>query len=207
MSQAPQLDIERITSQELPSTSLGRKEHYSKFHVIWSSNVRPTTVEEGQEIVNQMDHVFVRTANDHPSEFFKFSLLGKKGTFAVDPHQWNTQNIKTYKIKFVIEKGSHPKGGRVHLHAILWVVHYTYLQIDSTQLKRLLCTELEHMNELVKGCYLKIQWIPSSAPLENYIGKSPFGGSGLSKTDEHLRTSRVEEDLPFDFVVNLNSIG
>jgi len=196
------LEIERVVNQQLPRTSLGRKEHYSKFHVMWSSNVRPVTSQEGMELVEEMDHVFNQVMNERPADFFKFSSLGKKGTFKVDPEVWNSQNIRRYKIRFVIEKGSHPKGGRIHLHALVFVVHYTYLQIESSVLKELLCKRLEDQNSLVKGCYLKIQWVPATEALENYIGKSPFSGTGLTPEDnDDAISGRPDPNIPYAFSV------
>lgn len=173
------LDIERITRKAAVSTGdQGQKIHYSKFHIMWSSNVRVYDERLGTELVDQMSDIFVDVANNKPQDFVKFKI-GTSKVYEIDPGKWNDTNIIKYRIRYVIEKGTHPKGGRVHLHAILFLVHYTNLQIEARALKKFLCDALEEQNSTVKGCYLHIKWIPSDMPLENYIGKSPFSGTGI----------------------------
>lgn len=177
MSRVP-LDIKRIQTRTAPPTLEGQKLHYSKFHVIWSSNKNPETEAEAVVLVQQMSDIFEEVMAENPADFVKFKV-GNLHLWEIDPSQWNTENIKKFKVRFVIEKGSHPKGSRVHLHAIIYMEHYLNLQLSRKVLKDLLCLRLENMNESVKGCFLKITWVPVDKPLLDYIGKNPFNGTGL----------------------------
>lgn len=174
------MDISRVNAPPAPITNPeGIKLHYSKFHVIWSSNLRVYDKSEGLILADQMSDIFVEVSQNKPQDFIKFRV-GNSKTYLVQPSEWNNQIIKKYKVRYVIEQGTHPKGGRIHLHAILYLEHFTFLQIEARALQEFLCRRLEQENEAVKGCYLHITWVPSDMPLENYIGKSPFGvGSGI----------------------------
>jgi len=179
------LEVERVTQQIQQQPPGAPKIHYSKWHLIWSSNFRPKIGEDVSELVNQMDTIFVKTMNGQPQNFVKFRIPGTK-IYKINPDEWNIDSIKKYKIKFVVEKGTDPRGGRIHIHCILWIVHNTYIQLDAKALRTLLCDTLTKLNPKVKGCFLKIKWVPSDSPLENYIGKSPFDGTGIEQKDKDI---------------------
>jgi len=175
------LDIERILPGiQTPLTQT--KQHFSKFHVTWSSNIGPRlSYAQKLTLADDMDYVLNDVTKNHPQDFFKFNLTGHKipareyeiGT------GWSPDLIQKYRVRFVVEEGTHRKGRRIHAHILFYLEHTTILLIDKKQLMDLLCDKLRIANSAVGGCYMSVKWIPVDAPLERYIGKNPFGGDGL----------------------------
>lgn len=92
---------------------------------------------------------------------------------------WTPELIQKYRVRFVVEEGTHRKGRRIHAHILFYLEHTTIVLIDKKQLMDLLCTRLRLSNRAVGGCYMSVKWIPVDAILDHYIGKNPFGGDGL----------------------------
>lgn len=67
------LDIERV----MPGIqqAAGKKQHFSKFHVTWSSNVGPRlSYAQKLTLADDMDRVLNDVTKNHPQDFFKLSV-------------------------------------------------------------------------------------------------------------------------------------
>jgi hypothetical protein len=142
----------------------GRKTYYSRWHITFSSNQRGENSLESQCLGNDLRQALVKTFKRDGDKVYKFLLPG---------HSYTREFIKKVTITYVVEKGSDPKGGRVHIHAILEVQHYSMIQIDIKKARELLRENLT--TECVsEGFYFRVQWVPASQPLENYLRKDPL---------------------------------
>lgn len=140
-----------------------KKTMYSRWHITLNSNQRGDNALESQCLASDLKQALVKTFKKRGDEVYKFMLPG---------HSYTTQYIKSVKITYVAEVGS--EQGRVHLHAILEVQHYTILQMDVKKAREVLREYLT--DECVKeGFYFHVQWVPASQPLENYLRKDPLG--------------------------------
>jgi len=159
----PEIPFEEceVTGIKPPS----QKIMYSRWHITLNSNQKGENLLEDNCLASDLKQALVTTFKKRGDEVYKFLIPG---------HSYTREYIKSVKLTYVAEVGGDPKGGRVHLHAILEVQHYTMIQIDTGKAREILRENLK--DECVKeGFYFRVQWVPASQPLENYLRKDPLG--------------------------------
>lgn len=160
----PDFETEEIKESGEKRKAASRKVYYSRWHITLNSNQRGETALETECLASDLKQALVKTFKTHGDEVYKFLLPG---------HSYTREFVKSVKLTYVAEKGSDPKGGRVHLHAILEVQHYSMIQMNTKRAREILRENIS--DECVKeGFYFRVQWVPASQPLENYLRKDPL---------------------------------
>jgi hypothetical protein len=159
--------IEDITER---TNTNEQKTYYSQFHVLVSSNVRTNDLATANGVADCLKTGFAKAFRDRPTEVFRFQNGGS----------WTSDFIDGMNIKYAAEIGHDPKGGRVHIHALVNVTHHTNIQIDYKQIQIILrqyCMD----DPNIKNIFVRVKWIPTSKPLEDYIGKNPLSQDELDR--------------------------
>lgn len=156
------VEIQDITEQAAVHRE-PRKTFYSQWHVLVSSNVKTDDVDTANEIAACLKGGFVKAFKGRPTEVFKFRNGG----------EWNAELIDSMKIQMAAEIGEKAQGGRVHIHALVTVVHHTNISIDGKAVQVIL-REYCMDHALIQNIFVRVKWVPTSRPLEDYIGKNPL---------------------------------
>lgn len=157
-------EIQDITQQtEGAKLQAERKTYYSMWHVLVSSNVKTDDLDTANEIAACLKGGFAATFRDRPSE-----------VFIVRGGDWSSELVDSLKIQYAAEVGEHAMGGRVHIHALVTVVHHDNVRINGPALQVILRERcMDH--PFIKNIFVRVKWVPTSKPLEDYIGKNPLG--------------------------------
>ena len=140
------------------------KLYYSDFHLTLNSNQKEENPFQGKQIASELKRAIRKTFRDNGAEAFKM---------LVDGHKFNKEYIKSVKISYATEEGSDPRGGRVHLHALVQVEHWSKIQIDTVKSRELIREQLT-TPWIKEGMYYHVEWVPSSKPLKFYLQKDPL---------------------------------
>lgn len=165
MSGVP-VDIQDITEQTAGAkVQAERKTYYSMWHVLVSSNVKTDDLATANEIASCLKTGFASTFRDRPND-----------VFIIRGGEWGSELIDSLKIQYAAEIGEDPRGGRVHLHALVTVVHHDNVRINGPALQVIL---REHCMDhpFIKNIFVRVKWVPTSKPLEDYIGKNPLSAT------------------------------
>lgn len=162
--------------------------NYSDWLVTISSNVRGVkknlAVESGIEILPE---TFTEPYADALMHIYNCAISKDKQDYIFKAHPQARQqpfkasrDIVSIDSEVVSEIGTKAKGGRIHIHAILRVVHTTLLQIDAPRFREVLKECLAQFNKSamgkglqppIKNVYAHLKWIPSFRAAENYLAK------------------------------------
>jgi hypothetical protein len=153
------IEIEDITTPSGYNEEI--KTYYSQWHILVSSNVRTNDLDTANEIADCLKNGFATAFRTRPAELFIVS----KGA-------WDSETIDSMKIQMAAEIGEDAKGGRVHIHALVNVTHHGNLKINGQAIQVIL---REHcQSQFIKNIFVRVKWIPTSRPIEDYIGKNPL---------------------------------
>jgi len=85
---------------------------------------------------------------------------------------WSTTTIKKVSSQFVIERGRHSKGSRIHSHAALHIEHRSKIQLDIPQISKELLPFLEGgCTGNIKNLYVNVRIIRVNQGIRNYLTK------------------------------------
>lgn len=142
-----------------------RKTYFSMWHVLVSSNVKTENTQVREEIAESLKQAVVYAFKDNGESVFKVLKEGDS---------FDSVSIENVKISYAAEVGEDPKGGRVHLHTLVEVEHHTRLQINFGVCNKMIKDKCQELSPHILGAYVNIKWVPTSRPLEHYIGKNPL---------------------------------
>lgn len=155
-------EAENITAP----TGRTRKVMYSKWHLLLNSNVPGTELLRANQISDELKSALRCAFKDNAEKVFTV----KEGD------KFDADTIISIKLQYAGEIGTHPMGGRVHVHAILSVEHYTILKIDYNAAHDIIYDCIQDP-AAKRGFYFRLWFIPSTQPLENYLGKDPLNSN------------------------------
>lgn len=149
----------------------GRKTFYSMWHVTVNSNCKGNDSACIDSVSEALKAAMIYTFKDRANESFRIDRPGDN---------FDSSTIDKIKISQAAEKGEDPKGGGIHVHAMVEVKHHTILQINRGRANELIRAALKD-NPYILNPYVNIAWVPvSKKALEDYIGKNPLTRAGSS---------------------------
>lgn len=157
----------RIVVEQASGSSTSSAERQSNYHITISTNVRPTTQHQTDQLVEALaacsEHVFGTDA-----------CLARIVHFNKPGHYWDDKYVQSVDMKHAPEVGNNPQGGRVHTHIVLKIKHTSNITIThSVPIIRKLFFETGRLEPLgVKNLYIKIQLIRNEQEaLQRYLDK------------------------------------
>lgn len=140
--------------------------YYSKWHLLLNSNVAARgegDVEKANRIADILKDSVRCVFYEHGAEVFKSLVPGDK---------FEKPTVESVKVEMAAEIGEKYK--RVHLHAVITVVHHTILQIDYRKARDALALCLYERDPNLPFPFIRFKQIPmTGVALEKYIGKHP----------------------------------
>lgn len=85
---------------------------------------------------------------------------------------WSTTTIKKVSSQFVIERGRHSKGSRIHSHAALHIEHQSKIQLNIPEISVVLLPYLAGgCTSNIKNLYVNVKIIRVNQGIRNYLTK------------------------------------
>lgn len=167
------IDVEKNEDSRSPE----KPTFFSMWHVLVSSNVKTEDSGIANDIGEDLKQSIVYAFRDHGEEVFVVKRPGD---------EFDSDTVERIKISFAAEVGEDPKGGRVHVHSLVEVEHHTILQVNPKAAQEKIREYLQK-NDNIMGAYINIKWVPTSKPLERYLGKNPLTrGEGAKAFESDL---------------------
>jgi hypothetical protein len=155
--------------QTMKINDLVRKRRHSRYLITVNTNKRPST---NAEYAKTLARALSDAANKFGKEGIRTCIL-----FNYSTDCWSSQFIKKVEFKYSIEVGHHPKGGRVHLHGLLDIFHYSNVQIDCSAVNRFFTNILVNDDLFglhLSSIYVNVKWKTTDDLLEMYLTKNEF---------------------------------
>ena len=145
-------------------TPSNRRLRNSNFFITISTNVKPRTAQEGSAIGSLLEQGTDRMfSEDVLPAFFRFLPPFEKDTYQA--------NLKEIDVDKRVEIGSRPRGGRVHSHALMEVVHDSKIHLNYDAMRQWLRENVRHPR--ITGWHLDVQTIRGNRrAILDYIRKS-----------------------------------
>lgn len=133
------------------------KEKRSFFLVTANTNYRPDDTADAEEVAEELNNAAQKVIGDSDS-------VGNFMEILILDHSWSSEFIKKIRVKTSVEIGHRPRGRRMHLHALIKVLHSTKLHVNINKLKKLLNEELE----TVQIAYINVKLVSA---VDDYMEK------------------------------------
>lgn len=137
-----------------------KKTYYSQWHILVNSNVNtkdPLIIDELSSCLKTgFEKAFTERAED---------------IFIIQGGGWDSDTVDDMKIQYATEIGDNEN--RVHLHGLVQVNHHANVRIDGKMIQVIL-REYCMTSDQIKNIFVRVKWVPTSRPLEDYIGKNPL---------------------------------
>jgi hypothetical protein len=92
--------------------------------------------------------------------------------FLIPGDTWSTDTIKKVSSQFVIERGRHSKGSRIHSHAALHIEHRSKIRLDIPQMQKEILPFFEGGCTCnIKNLYINVKIIRVNQGIRNYLTK------------------------------------
>lgn len=158
----PQIHVEQATGE-----SANSKDRISNYHITVSTNVKPTTQQQTDALVDAL-------AKSSEQVFGTDQSLAQIVRFNKPGHYWGDKYIQSVDMRHAPEVGTKPTGSRVHTHINLKIKHQSNITIThSVPVIKKLYFDTELLQPLgVKNLYVKIQLIKNSdEAIRRYLDK------------------------------------
>lgn len=159
-------EIREIESRNKIKGKVTRQLRQSKWLILVNSNIKPSNAEQANAIADGIKGALQSVVEHELKDIIVFNRPGDA---------WNTDSIKSVELQMAAEVGHSKKGGRVHLHAILDVWHWSNVSLPSRLLREklipLTCNPKSGLYCGSKSLFVRVKWIPSDRALEEYIEK------------------------------------
>lgn len=103
----------------------------SNFFVTMNTNIHPQSEIEARELSQQLGKGLKRMFKDH--EAWKMIIK-----FLIPGHSYTDEYVQLIKTKYSVERGSDPRGGRIHAHAWIHVRHTSKIHLSVEGLRKAL---------------------------------------------------------------------
>lgn len=183
----PKLKVKQLVSKKPLPTLKGEKLHYSNWFLTLSSNVPMKSLGTDKAeafakkaAIGEMLRSILRCIFEDPDHLYndEFPILiqnPRARNYRAGPVA--PELVSKTKLEISpIEVGTSPKGGRVHIHALFEVQHFSLLWLDGRNFQLVVrqCFkdyQKSPLNQMVRGVYAHVRWIPSTKPFRNYLTK------------------------------------
>jgi hypothetical protein len=135
---------------------------YSSFHVTVSSNQKPGTNEESHALAGQMRQLVGELYNDEDNLRGLIEFL--------DGNNYDSGLIDKIDTTFSVELGRDPRGGRIHSHAIMHIVHHSKIRLNVDFIRQYFIQQMD-----LTDVHINIDVIKTDRKLVDYIGKDSTG--------------------------------
>ena len=179
------------------TTNYSRRKRHSRYLITVNTNKRPgVNAIYANLLAEALRDSAERFATDGIEQCIEFNMLGDT---------WSSLFIESVDFKYVVEVGRHPKGGRVHLHALLDIFHHSNLSLNKQKtrdfFKKVLSDPL-YTDLNIQNPYVNVQWKTTDDLIELYFEKTkPF-----SFNSEIGQTNTFSE-IPFEPVFNTDNVN
>lgn len=138
------------------------QDKHSGFFITINTNYRPKAEGDAEEVAERLRKV-VGAMLDNAG-------LERVVEFMVPGHTFSGSTILNVDGEFIIERGRHPKGGRIHSHASLHIKHRSKIRLNIPAMKEFL---MEGFSDYpaVKSVYVNIKAIGSDRLIKDYLRK------------------------------------
>ena len=179
-----------MASSRTPGVS--KYTHYTNIFMTLNTNFRPTDTAEAMQIGAELQAIGRR--------FFTLDEIEKVLRFRYgDPERLIRYIDKIEIPRWSIELGTTAKGQRVHLHALIKIVHHTYVQLDSRATQEFFNEGFAAIPDArIKNCYAHFRWLPATEEMAlAYIGKQQVrygtgGAPGVLSEDPNYSAAAEE---------------
>lgn len=131
---------------------------YSSFHVTVSSNKKPSTNEESYALADNMREQVGSLFNEEENLRGLITFL--------DGSTYDDGKIQKIETTFSIELGRDPRGGRIHSHAVIHIIHHSKIRLNQAFIRQYF---IQHMD--VSDVHIDIEVIKTDRRLLDYIAK------------------------------------
>jgi hypothetical protein len=156
-----------IQIEEVKENTIEEKgTYYSQWHLLVNSNVSANNdLEKANRIADVLKDSIRCVFYEHGEEIFKFKDPEGKDKF-------EKPTVESVNVKMAAEIGDIQH--RVHVHALITVVHHTILQIDYPKAMRAMADCIHERDPTLRFPFMRFKQIPmTGVALEKYIGKHP----------------------------------
>ncbi len=130
---------------------------YSNWHLTINPNKYPLIPEQITEFKEELSGVLKELyAQKHVPLLFTFDIPG---------HMWGDEYVKSVDIKYAVEVGHSPGGGRIHSHSIIKVVHNSSIKLDLQYIRKFLKEKYGY------PVYVHYNMVKTDQALEDYLEK------------------------------------
>lgn len=132
----------------------------SDFLITINPNVYPASRAAAREIRDKLRGELDDMFSSHEKLQKLIQVIDEGGEYSGD-------FIDSIDVQYSVERGTHPKGRRVHAHVILKVAHWTRVRVD-----------IPHIREKIKtgfgvNPHVNVRLMKRALAAENYIKKAP----------------------------------
>lgn len=139
------------------SENQGRKQHYSNFLLTVNSNFRPSSREEALEMRDRLRTGMKALCTE---QGMRSSIKFLNGGNYYD------NILEPIDVEFAAELGEDPKGSRIHVHALMKLVHNDKVQLNREAIKSVVGSASG-----IPSLYVNAKWVPSERTVQDYIKK------------------------------------
>lgn len=139
---------------------------YSNWHILVNSNVAAKSegdVPRANHVADVLKDSIRCVFYEHAAEVFYSEIPG---------HKFEKPYVESVKVEMAAEIGDKYK--RVHVHALVKVIHHTILKMDYKKARDALAVCINERDPTLPFPFIRFKWIPAfTQALEKYIGKHP----------------------------------
>lgn len=160
--EGPDLVIQNVTAEKHKDDSENTK--HSGFHITVSTNRKPASNEESHALGARLNKAIALSFEHTGLEQFIEFLI---------PDDTYKRNILKVSVKYAIELGKGVRGGRIHAHIMLKVIHNSRIRINIPAFKKVMLQNLNLEGDLptITSIYVNIKIIRGDENLEEYLLK------------------------------------
>lgn len=138
------------------------QDKHSGFFITINTNYRPKGEADAEEVAERLRKVVGRMLDNEG--------LARVIEFMIPGHTFSGKTIQNVEGEFIVERGRHAKGGRIHAHATLHIKHRSKLRMSIPGMKEFL---MEGFSDYpaVKSVYINIKAIGSDRLIKDYLRK------------------------------------
>jgi ribosomal protein S16 len=159
MSQTITREIPTIINNRVSYRSGSTLKH-SGFFVTVNTNKKPRTQLELDSITQALREGIADLCSD---DGFKQVIY-----FLIAGHTFE-KHIVNIKVEYAIEIGTSPRGGRIHAHLYIQVVHKSKIRLDKKKIEEILLKYLRKYG--INSLYINIRVIGKDKSIKDYIRK------------------------------------
>ena len=117
------------------------KKHYSDFLITVNTNFKPApNTGEAEYMFDRLQNTMKDVFENNTEKIIQFPAQDHHGNPLPPANYYD--NVKSVDVEFVLEIGNRPRGGRIHSHATVKVVHDAYIRMDRKAIHEMIMARL-----------------------------------------------------------------